>query len=104
MTSESKIIVLVDNSLNLEKLKKTILLEKSIKIISFDYSTHKLLKENLIPHISSDTFLESSDFEKLQRLSHQLSNWSLDDSISQELAKHKSLSPESIFLPPISPQ
>jgi hypothetical protein len=85
LTSESKIIVLVDNSLNLEKLKKTILLEKSIKIISFDYSTHKLLKENLIPHISSDTFLESSDFEKLQRLSHQLSNWSLDDSISQEL-------------------
>jgi len=85
LTSESEIIILLDNSFNLEKLKKTILIKKPFKIISFDYSSHKLLKENLIPHIPSETFLQSSDFEKLQRLSHQFSNWSLNDPISQKL-------------------
>jgi hypothetical protein len=85
LTSESEIIILLDNSVNLQKLKETILIKKPFKIISFDYATHKLLKENLIPHTPSDTFLKSSDFEKLQRLSHQFSNWALDDLISQEL-------------------
>ena len=85
MTPETEIILLLDSSLNLQKLKETILIKKSFKIISFDYATHKLLKENFIPHISSDTFLESSDFKKLQRLSHEFSHWALDDSISREL-------------------
>ena len=85
LTSESEIIILLDNSFNLEKLKKIILIKNPFKIISFDYSSHKLLKENLIPHIPSESFLQSSDFEKLQRLSHQFSNWSLNDPISQKL-------------------
>ena len=85
MTSESEIIILLDNSLNLQKLKEIISIKKPLKIISFDYSTHKLLKENSISHTPSDTFLTSSDFENLQRQSHQFSQWALDDSISSEL-------------------
>ncbi len=85
MTSKSEIIVLLDNSLNLKKLKEIISIEKPLKIISFDYSTHKLLKSNSIPHTTSDTFLKSSDLEKLQKLSHHFSQWALDNSISQEL-------------------
>jgi len=85
LTSESEIIILLDNSLNLQKLKEIISIKKPLKIISFDYSTHKLLKENSISHTPSDTFLTSSDFENLQRQSHQFSQWALDDSISSEL-------------------
>ena len=84
MTPNPETIVLLDNSLNFKKLEEILSTKKPVKIISFDYFTHKLLLENSIPHQISDNYLNNSDFEKLQKWSHNLSLWSLDSSFSKE--------------------
>ena len=47
----------------------------SLKIITFDYQTHKKLEKLSIPHLISDTFLDSKEKEKIQNNSYIYSKW-----------------------------
>lgn len=78
---DSELLILVDSSCNLNELK-SIIKQKS-KIITFDYESHILLKENNTEHLVSDIFVK--DFHIAQKTCYRLSKWFNDKSISTNL-------------------
>ena len=67
-------IILVDNSISIEKLNQ-IQNIKSYLIIVFDYESKKKLDENNIEHITSDEFLNKNDLNQIQNEIYNLSKW-----------------------------
>jgi len=56
-----------------------------LKIISFDYDTHKILKDKKINHEISDNFLSKSDLKIIQKTAYSLSEWYNADVISKDV-------------------
>ena len=60
MNNTSNLVVLFDSISDFDDLDETISKNKS-KIISFDYDTHKILKDKKIEHEISDKYLSMED-------------------------------------------
>ena len=67
-------ILLLDNSIELSKIESIPTLN-NLKIITFDYLSHKNLEQLSINHIISDTFLDDKEKEKIQNNSYLYSKW-----------------------------
>ena len=57
-----KSIVLYDTNFSFSKLKEY---NKNTIIITFDFDSHKVLSENNIEHITSDSLLETTDYYEI---------------------------------------
>lgn len=66
-------ILLIDSSFNIELLKGKE--NEYKKIITFDYDMHKILLNNKIDHVLSESFLKSFDLEKIEKHSYHLMKW-----------------------------
>ena len=66
-------LILLDSSFNLKELKKLIH-NTDYKIITFDFESHKSLKDNGINHSISDEYLSIEDFEKINKKSFDFVN------------------------------
>ena len=84
MNKNSESIILFDSISDLDDLDKTI--NKNIsKIISFDYDTHKILKDKKINHETSDNYLSKNDLKIIQKTAYTLSEWYNADIISKDI-------------------
>src|SRR5438445_901104 len=69
-------LFIVDESVDLEIIKIKVSEYKNLKIISFDFNTHKLLSENGIAHDKIEDYLDNSDYQKIDDAVVSLSvNW-----------------------------
>lgn len=66
--------LLVDSSLKIEQIKD-ILDKNELKIITFDYYSHKLLSKNNISHQISDNYIDEADLDHIQQISYKLPKW-----------------------------
>ena len=80
MNKNSESIILFDSISDLDDLGNTISNGIS-KIISFDYDTHKILKDKKINHEISDDYLSNNDLKIIQKTAYSLSEWYNDDII-----------------------
>lgn len=76
-------IILVNSVFDIDKLKK--INNDDSTIISFDYTSHKILTENGVEHELSDNFLTSEDTKKIQQNSYRLTKWYDDSTVSSML-------------------
>ena len=82
MNKNSESIILFDSISDLDDLDKTISKNKS-KIISFDYDTHKILKDKKIEHEISDKYLSKEDLRSIQKNAYLISDWFNSNIISK---------------------
>jgi UDP-N-acetylglucosamine 2-epimerase len=82
---ESNSILLIDSSVDVSTIKSFIKKNSSIEIISFDFESHKNLKNENIIHEISDTFLNNYEREELQKISFKCSRWYEDFSLKEIL-------------------
>ena len=82
MNKNSESIILFDSISDLDDLDKMISKNMS-KIISFDYDTHKILKDKKINHETSDTYLSKNDLKIIQKTAYSVSEWFNADAISK---------------------
>ena len=78
-TSNIKNIFLVESS-GIKKIPK--LISKNSQIITFDYNSHKYLKAKNIAHSTSEEFLSTEDFKKIDNLAKFFSEWAKQKAIS----------------------
>ena len=79
-----KSIIIFDSSIQLEKIRSMQETENS-QIISMDYQSFRLLKDNNIPCISSDEFLTNDEMQNIQSLCYELSEWYLFEPLNKIL-------------------
>ena len=85
MNNNSKFIILFDSISDLDDLD--IMISKNMsKIISFDYDTHKILKDKKINHETSDTYLSKNDLKIIQKTAYSISEWYSADVISKDIS------------------
>ena len=82
MNNNSKLIILFDSVSDYNDLDETASKNKS-KIISFDYDTHKILKDKKINHEISDNYLSKKDLRIIQKTAYSVSEWFNADVISK---------------------
>ena len=82
MNKNYQFIILFDSISDLDDLDKTASKNKS-KIISFDYDTHRILKEKKINHEISDNYLSKKDLRIIQKTAYSVSEWFNSDIISK---------------------
>lgn len=82
MNNISNLVVLFDSTSDFDDLNETISQNKS-KIISFDYDTHKILKDKKIEHEISDDYLSKEDLRSIQKNAYLISGWFNSDIISK---------------------
>ena len=70
----TKKIVLLDSTSSIDDIKK-ITDWKNIRIITFDYVSHKQLLESRIEHDISDDFLNEDELQIIQNESFNLTKW-----------------------------
>jgi len=75
-------ILLIDSSTDLSQIK-SITKTNNLKIITFDYQTHKNLEKLSINHIISDIFLDDKEKEKIQNRSYLYSQWYNESQIKE---------------------
>lgn len=73
--SNSKKIILIDSITSIEEINKELTNYSGVKIITFDYHSHYILKENNIEHIVSDEYLKNDMLEKINEASFRLTKW-----------------------------
>ncbi len=83
---DSSTILLLDNSIDLSKMKSLSKLN-NFKIITFDYQSHKNLEKLSINHIISDHFLDDEEKIKIQNNSYLYSQW-FDESKLKEFVEY----------------
>ena len=66
-------LILVDQTLKLEDLRKIDLNDS--QIITFDFISHKLLLANKISHQTSETYIDKNEYEPIQDQLYHFSNW-----------------------------
>ena len=66
-------IALVDSSTNISEIKKII--EKTGRLITLDYESHKTLLKNKIQHEISDNHITSVELDEIQKKSYYFSKW-----------------------------
>lgn len=77
-------ILFFDSSITLDEIKP-MLAKYSPLIITFDYKSHNLLRQNNIDHKTSDEYLQDGDLVKLQNQVYKFSTWYRSDTIKNEL-------------------
>ena len=82
MNNNSKSIILFDSVSDYDDLDETVSKNKS-KIISFNYDTHKILKDKKIHHEISDNYLSKKDLRTIQKTAYSISEWFNADVISK---------------------
>ena len=82
MNNNSKSIILFDSVSDYDDLDETVSKNKS-KIISFNYDTHKILKNKKIHHEISDNYLSKKDLRTIQKTAYSVSEWFNVDVISK---------------------
>ena len=82
MNNYSEFVVLFDSISDLDDLDETVSKNMS-KIISFDYDTHKILKDKKINHEISDNYLSKKDLRIIQKTAYSVSEWFNSDIISK---------------------
>ena len=84
----SKLVVLFDSILDFDDLDAMIDNNK-LKIISFDYDTHKLLNDKKINHEVSDSYLSQEDLRTIQKTAYSVSEWFNADIASKYISYKK---------------
>ena len=82
MNNNSKSIILFDSVSDYDDLDEIASKNKS-KIISFNYDTHKILKNKKIHHEISDNYLSKKDLRTIQKTAYSVSEWFNADVISK---------------------
>ena len=82
MNNNSELIILFDSVSDYDDLDEAASKNKS-KIISFDYDTHKILKDKKINHEISDNYLSKKDLRIIQKTAYSVSEWFNADVISK---------------------
>jgi len=82
MNKNSESIILFDSVSDYDDLDETASKNKS-KIISFNYDTHKILKNKKINHEISDNYLSKKDLRTIQKTAYSVSEWFNVDVISK---------------------
>ena len=85
MDKNSESIILFDSISDLDDLDK-ISSKHTSKIISFDYDTHKILKDKKINHETSDRHLSKNDLKIIQKTAYSISEWYSSDVISKDIS------------------
>ena len=70
-----KKIILLDSINTIDKIKKELTNLTDVRIITFDYISHKNLLKNNITHEISDDFLDEKDIQLIQNESLNLTKW-----------------------------
>ena len=82
MNNNSEFVILFDSISDLDDLVE--MSSKNIStIISFDYDTHKILKDKKINHEISDNYLTKKDLRIIQKTAYLVSEWFNSDIISK---------------------
>jgi len=82
MNNNSEFVILFDSISDLDDLVE--MSSKNIStIISFDYDTHKILKDKKINHEISDNYLTKKDLRIIQKTAYSISEWFNSDKISK---------------------
>ena len=94
---DSENFILIDSSFSLDELKKT-LTQTHMKIISFDYESHKLLSSNDIKHTISDDLLTNDDMENIRKNSYIFSKW-YDEKVIASSITYKGVNLGQLYYP-----
>ena len=85
MNNNSNLLVLFDSPSDFDDLDEMISKNKP-KIISFDYDTHRILKDKKINHEISDNYLSKKDLRIIQKTAYSVSEWFNADIISKDVS------------------
>ena len=88
-------IILVDIYTDLNYIKNKIHSE-NIKIITFDYQSHKKLKNEKIDHELSDNYITDLECKSLQNYVYKFSYWFLENNFSHSL-EHREINICSLY-------
>ena len=91
----SKTVILFDSSYSLDTLKEIIENNGSV-IISFGYSSHKILSDHGIKHKIADEFLSITDLWNISKKSFSLSQWYNNSEIA-EILEYKGINTGKLF-------
>ncbi len=91
----SKTVILFDSSYSFDTLKEMIENNGSV-IISFDYSSHKILSDHGIKHMIADEFLSITDLWNIWKKSFSLSQWYNNSEIA-EILEYKGINTGKLF-------
>ncbi|MBI5859516.1 MAG: UDP-N-acetylglucosamine 2-epimerase [Nitrosarchaeum sp.] len=83
MSDFKKIVILADSLSSIDVIQEY--LKENPVIITFDYSTHKLLTANSIDHEISDDYLDQNEPRQLQKKSLEFSDWFNQEPIKNSL-------------------
>jgi len=81
--SNKSIIALLDSSTSIDEIKKIV--RKASRIITFDYTSHKILLKNKIKHEISDNYISKLELDEIQNKSYQFSKWAKSSQICDSL-------------------
>ncbi|MDC0856978.1 hypothetical protein OAP96_04080, partial [Candidatus Nitrosopelagicus sp.] len=76
-------IILLDSNTDVSKINFTDY--DGLKIVSFDFETHKLLNQKNLDHLISDELLSYTNLLIIQKNAYSLSQWYNEDSIKEYL-------------------
>ena len=85
MNNNSNLLVLFDSPSDFDDLDEMISKNKP-KIISFDYDTHRILKDKKINHEISDNYLSKKDLRMIQKTAYKVSEWFDTDEILEYIS------------------
>ena len=74
-TKIKKKIILLDSVNSIDEIKREITEIRNVRIITFDYDSHKNLLKNKIKHEISDEFLDENKLQQIQNESFNLTKW-----------------------------
>ena len=82
MNNNSKFVILFDSISDFNDLDE-MNSKNTSKIISFDYETHKILKDKKINHEISDIYLSKKELKTIQKTAYLVSEWFNEEEISK---------------------
>ena len=72
---KTKQVICVDVSIKIETVKEFLIKNPNVKIISFDYESHNILKKERITHEISENFLKGNNFDYIQNQVYEKVKW-----------------------------
>ncbi len=89
-------IILFDSNSSIDDIKEFFEKPTSL-IISFDFTSHKLLTKHKIPHRISDDWIEEKEYQNIQKHAYKLSHWFEHSELNKKLDYDGINLGESIF-------
>lgn len=89
-------IVLFDSNSSIDDIKEFLENTNGL-IISFDFTSHKLLTKHKIPHRISDDWIEEKEYQNIQKYTDKLSHWFEHPELNKKLDYDGINLGESIF-------